>query len=299
MLELPYVVEPPDLITVEVLEALPGRPISGERLVRNDGMIHLSFYGNVYVRGLTTTQIKEKLILHLRKFIPDEVLGLMEQDENGEWQDVEPKDSNRVFVDVTAYNSKSYFTQGDLAKIGKLPWTANETVLDALSYAGGFIPAADPKNIRLVRPGRDGKRARVYKVDYEAILERGETEQNYQLFPGDRLIVGRNPVVQSSIERDRSAAPMQIAVHSNFPHSSPMRSLTQAAPDDITALTATEREVLVNEWADLGCKIAVRESGTALDERTFREGLLKALNPSKANKPGKRLREVASGQRGR
>ena len=34
-----YVVEPPDLIIVEVLEALPGRPISGERLVRSDGKI--------------------------------------------------------------------------------------------------------------------------------------------------------------------------------------------------------------------------------------------------------------------
>ena len=32
-----YVVEPPDLLLVEVLEALPGRPIQGERLVRPDG----------------------------------------------------------------------------------------------------------------------------------------------------------------------------------------------------------------------------------------------------------------------
>jgi hypothetical protein len=33
MISIPYVVEPPDLILVEVLEALPGRPVSGERLV--------------------------------------------------------------------------------------------------------------------------------------------------------------------------------------------------------------------------------------------------------------------------
>ena len=31
-----YILEPPDLVIVEVLEALPGRPISGERLVRPD-----------------------------------------------------------------------------------------------------------------------------------------------------------------------------------------------------------------------------------------------------------------------
>ncbi len=34
LIDLPCIIEPPDLIIVEVLEALPGRPISGERLVR-------------------------------------------------------------------------------------------------------------------------------------------------------------------------------------------------------------------------------------------------------------------------
>ena len=56
-----------------------------------------------------------------------------------------PRDSNRVFVDVTAYNSKNYFIQGDVAAPGKLPWTANETVLDALNYAGGLIPMPTPR----------------------------------------------------------------------------------------------------------------------------------------------------------
>src|SRR6478752_3366129 len=59
----PYVVEPPDLLIVEVLEALPGRPISGERLVRPDGKISLGFYGDVYVAGLTLPEVKEKIVL--------------------------------------------------------------------------------------------------------------------------------------------------------------------------------------------------------------------------------------------
>jgi polysaccharide export outer membrane protein len=52
-----YVVSPPDLIFVEVLEALPGRPIQGERLVRPDGTVTLGFYGDVYVTGLTIKEI--------------------------------------------------------------------------------------------------------------------------------------------------------------------------------------------------------------------------------------------------
>ncbi len=64
-----YVLEPPDLVIVEVLEALPGRPISGERLVRPDGKISLGFYGDVYVAGLTMPEVKEKIVLHLRKYL--------------------------------------------------------------------------------------------------------------------------------------------------------------------------------------------------------------------------------------
>src|SRR4051812_21874267 len=140
-----YVVEPPDLLIVEVLEALPGRPISGERLVRPDGKISLGFYGEVYVAGITTEEIKEKIVLHLRKFLPDEVLGLTEiAPQPGEVREIPPRDSNRVFVDVTAYNSKFYYVQGDVAAPGKMPIVGNETVLDAINYAGGLIPTASP-----------------------------------------------------------------------------------------------------------------------------------------------------------
>ena len=78
MVSMPdYVVSPPDLITIEVLEALPGRPITGERLIRPDGTITLGFYGDLYVAGLTTTEIKEKIVIHLRQFLNDDTLGLI------------------------------------------------------------------------------------------------------------------------------------------------------------------------------------------------------------------------------
>src|SRR5262249_38842931 len=113
-----YVVEAPDLLLVEVLEALPGRPISGERLIRPDGKISLGFYGEVLVAGLTVPEVKEKIVLHLRKYINDDILGLVEIDENGDYKKdpktqqiitKDPKDTDRVFVDVTAYNSKNYY----------------------------------------------------------------------------------------------------------------------------------------------------------------------------------------------
>ena len=114
-----------------------------------------------------------------------------------------PLNPIRIFVDVTAYNSKNYYVLGDVLITGKLPWTGNETVLDALQYAGGLIPTAEPKDIRLVRPGRGGKPAKIYKVDLAAIQEKGDVMSNYQIFPNDRLIVGRNEVVKKTVAMDR------------------------------------------------------------------------------------------------
>jgi polysaccharide export outer membrane protein len=220
-----YVVEPPDLITVEVLEALPGRPISGERLIRPDGKISLSFYGEVYVAGLTTGEIKEKIVLHLRKYLNDEVLGLVEQDENG-WYEVPPRDSNRVFVDVTAYNSKNYYIQGDVAAPGKLPITGNETVLDAINYAGGLIPTASPQNIRLVRPAPPGSSCeQVLPVNLAAIISGGDPTTNYQLMPGDRIVVYRDPIVRTTLFIDRLAAPFQTVINSMLQYSFAARSI--------------------------------------------------------------------------
>src|SRR3954454_7130867 len=221
-----YVVEPPDLILVEVLEALPGRPISGERLVRPDGKITLGFYGEVYVAGLTIAEIKEKIVLHLRKQIPDEVLGLMEQDEDGTFIDVDPRDSNRVFVDVTAYNSKNYYIQGDVAAPGKLPITGNETVLDAINYAGGLIPTAAPQNIRLVRPAPPGAGCeQTLPVNLAAIISGGDPTTNYQLMPGDRLVVYRDPIVRTTLFIDRLAAPFQTVLNSILQYSFTARSV--------------------------------------------------------------------------
>ncbi len=212
-----YVIEPPDLVLVEVLEALPGRPISGERLVRPDGKISLGFYGEVFVAGLTIPEVKEKIVLHLRKYLTDEILGLYEEDPaTGKLnKQVDPKDSDRVFVDVTAYNSKNYYVLGDVGAPGKLPITGNETVLDALQYAGGLLPTAAPQNIRLVRPAPPGACCeQLLPVNLAAITSGGDPTTNYQLMPGDRIVVYRDPIVRGTIFLDRLAAPFQTVLQS-------------------------------------------------------------------------------------
>ena len=95
-------------IVVEVLEALPGRPIQADHVVRPDGTISLGFYGDLHVAGLNRYQIKCKVIELLREHLKDEVLGLWKIDRvSGKAIKVPPVESNRVFVD----DSSNYETR--------------------------------------------------------------------------------------------------------------------------------------------------------------------------------------------
>ncbi len=234
-----YVLESPDMVIVEVLEAQAGRPISGERLVRPDGKISLGFYGDVYVAGLTIPEAKEKIILHLRKYLSDEALGIVDLDSatgepkkgpDGKPVLVEPKDSSMVFIDVTAYNSKNYYVLGDVLITGRMPITGNETVLDAINFAGGLMPTAAPQNIRLVRPAPPGACCQqVLPVNLAAITSGGDPTTNYQLMPGDRIIVYRDPIVRFTVFLDRLVAPFQSVMGSILQSSFTIRAVKYAA----------------------------------------------------------------------
>lgn len=337
-----YRVEPPDLLLVEVIEALPGRPISGERLIRPDGTISLGFYGDIHVRGLTVEQVKVKIIKQLRTFLTDEVLGIaelvdcpppaneaeeaqggievspdgtikkiegaekpgapqaitiqagegvsirIEVKKQGEpnpdeppmgwandpfgptvWRPSSPELSDRVFVDVTAYNSKNYYVLGDVQSPGKLPHTGNETVLDALQYGGGLTGTGDPGNIKLVRPGRDGKPGKVYQVDLAGIRDRGETATNYQIFPGDRLVVGREKIVEQTIKIDRLAAPIQTVLQSVLQNSATASGLRSGFQDQAPEALKTIVEFWIREMN--------RPGGAVLDEQILRDALIRGL----------------------
>jgi protein involved in polysaccharide export with SLBB domain len=213
LFDLPYVVEPPDMLVVEVLEALPDRPVTGERLVRPDGMISLSFYGDLYVRGLTLEQVKVKIIERMRKYLDDEVLGLIEINPLSNMQAaVPPRDSVRVFTEVTRYSSKNYYVQGAVASPGRMPWMGTDTVLDAIQYAGGLLSNADTRQIRLIRPARGGAPTRTYYIDLRGIVDRAEKALNYQLFPGDRLVVDwRSSIQRTSWEGRPASEPLLLA----------------------------------------------------------------------------------------
>ena len=69
-----------------------------------------------------------------------------------------------------------------------MPYTGNDTVLDAIHHGGGLLPSADRDAIRLVREYPPGSEIQVLPIDYEQIAMGTDRSTNYRMLPGDRLV---------------------------------------------------------------------------------------------------------------
>jgi len=154
---------------------------------------------------------------------------------------------------------------------------SSDMTSDFMNHAGGLIPTAEPRDINLYRPAQGGKPAKDYKIDHAAILK-GDARANLQVFPNDRLVIGRNPIVQKTVELDRAAAPINSLVNSFLQQTFLTRSVGTAA-GDINGTTAARRDAMVKEWADFLWDVSSKEGGALLDEKAFREAVMKKLTP--------------------
>ncbi|MGE3819853.1 MAG: polysaccharide biosynthesis/export family protein [Isosphaeraceae bacterium] len=185
MVSMPaHVVEPPDELEILVKPEVPDLGYS-TYAVQSDGNLDLGFAGDVYVAGLTLEQVERKVALHLMAIAGQKA----------------PKDPYRVSARLTnGSQSKNYYVLGTVTTQGRFPVTGNETVLDAILTAG-LKSNSLPEKAYLVRPHPAGGPDQVLRIDWEGIKNRGDTVTNYQIFPGDRIVVpgGRPPGLLRSL----------------------------------------------------------------------------------------------------
>jgi polysaccharide export outer membrane protein len=173
-----YVIEAPDELEVSVRPAVADLSSLSTLTVRSDGNLDLGFAGDVYVAGLTLDQAEMKIAQHLAA-------------RPGPGRPKQPYQVSVRLVNGSA--SKTYYVLGAVSTQGKFPTTGNETVLDAIMTAG-LKSYSLPEKAYLVRPHPAGGPDQVFKIDWFGIKDRGDTLTNYQVFPGDRIIVpGGNP----------------------------------------------------------------------------------------------------------
>jgi len=180
----PYVIEPPDELEISVRPASMEMPLTTVTL-QADGVVDLGFAGDVYLAGLTLAQAELKVAESLdpiarRKKVREPI-----------------EVSVRL---VNGSQSKFYYVLGSVTTQGRFPIIGNESVLDAI-LAAGLRTNSQPQKAYLVRPHPPTGQDQILKIDWDGIKERGDTMTNYQIFPGDRLIIpgGRSPGLLGSL----------------------------------------------------------------------------------------------------
>lgn len=163
-----YVIGPDDVLTVTVWNE---KNVSGDVIVRPDGKITLPVGNDIFASGLTTEELKKKIVEELKKGFYDDPT---------------------VFIQVKAINSRKVCITGLVAKVGCHPLTGPMDVLELISISGGLLDFADAKNLVLVSgslKAKDGT-PMTFKINYKD-MSKGVNlaKYNLSLRPGDKLIV--------------------------------------------------------------------------------------------------------------
>jgi polysaccharide biosynthesis/export protein len=179
-------------VLVTLAEAQNLQQIRGQHLVHCDGKITLGSYGSVFVAGMTPEQAKAAIV----SFLSPKLL--------------EPE----ISLDVVGFNSMVYYVIFDLPgsaeSIARLPYTGNETVLDAIAEVRGLPPGIDRARMWVARPTSPEEGCdKILPVDWKALTQRGATATNYQLLPGDRVFVALDPLVETDSFLAKVLAPVE------------------------------------------------------------------------------------------
>jgi polysaccharide export outer membrane protein len=142
--------------------ALPGQADPFGQTVGPDGTIYFPFVGRVHAAGKSTAQIRDELSIALVPFIKNP----------------------QVDVRVLAFRSQRVDVTGDVKTPGPLAISdVPLNLVDAISRSGGTNPDADLQRVRLTRDKK------LYILNADAMLDRGDVSQNVTLQPGDVINV--------------------------------------------------------------------------------------------------------------
>jgi len=157
-----YVIGPDDVLQIVFWRE---KDLSGEVIVRSDGRISLPLLNDVVAAGRTPEELRTALIAGASPFLAD---------------------PNATVV-VKESRSRKVFITGSVERPGPYALTGRTTVIQLIAMAGGLKEFADKKNIVVMR-GSDGRQVS-FTVDYHSILRRQNLEQNFDLAPGDTVLV--------------------------------------------------------------------------------------------------------------
>lgn len=165
-----YRIAPHDVLTVTVWDhpelTIPAgefrSPEATGYTVTAGGTMFFPHVGVVRVAGMTLPEVRKVLAERLTKYVTNPQLD----------------------VRVAAFRGKKVHVTGEVRDPGSMPITdVPLRVQDAIAFAKGLAPEAEPQRVTL---SRDGK---IYYLDLQALSERGDLSQNWLVQDGDVIHV--------------------------------------------------------------------------------------------------------------
>jgi polysaccharide export outer membrane protein len=161
-LEEGYGLEPGDIVRVSVWRE---EALDQGVLVQPDGRISFPLAGELDAEGKTVAQITDEITQRLSEFIPNPVVTVSLQQNEG----------NRIFV------------TGRVNQPGVFLINRPVTIMQALSMAGGLTPFADKDAIHVLRQQGDTQVS--IPFNYKDVQKGQNLQQNIVMRAGDTLIV--------------------------------------------------------------------------------------------------------------
>ena len=153
-----------DLLEVKVFQA---PELSGETRVDNNGNVSLPLLGDIYVKGLTKSQLEQQVQSLLSR-------NLLQ--------------NPQVTVFIKEFTAQRVTVEGSVAKPGVYPIQGQMSLLQALALAGGPVDLANQKKISLFR--RTNNTVKVYEINLNAVRKAQVPDPFLQ--NDDRIVVSRS-----------------------------------------------------------------------------------------------------------
>jgi polysaccharide biosynthesis/export protein len=177
-----YLIGADDQLSIHLadLEEMPDKPV----LVDTNGAIYLPLVGAIQVAGLTVEQLREDLILKLKKYVKEPA----------------------VSVSVAEFRSQPVSVLGAVGAPGVLQLRGNKNLFEVLSMAGGLRPDAG-NSIRITRRLENGRiplngatddptgKFSIAEVQIKDVMEAKKPEENVEVKTNDVISVPRGEMV--------------------------------------------------------------------------------------------------------
>ncbi|MCQ8103169.1 polysaccharide biosynthesis/export family protein [Methylomonas sp. SURF-2] len=166
-----YRIGPQDRLQITVWEHPELNDPGGEKInpdmagkvVDDNGDLYFPYAGTLHVAGKTVPEVREELTRELSKYFKKVKLDIR----------------------VLSFQAHRVAVVGEVAHPGIVVMTETPlTVAEAISRAGGATKESDLNNVALARDGK------LYRLDVQALYEKGLTAHNLLLRDGDVLNIG-------------------------------------------------------------------------------------------------------------